>query len=163
MTDSLQCIVTMRVHTRVGLAIFCILALPQSHSGLPLRRCKSWLVSFCSDFACGNTSYADLSVFVPLISIRSHWWCAGNKSDLVAEREVATSVGEEFARRHGMRFLETSAKAADNVDALFSDIAHQLVSDAIRDGMTHTMRSADTTSLGSSSPVLVLPNCCHFS
>ena len=81
----------------------------------------------------------------------------------MAEREVATSVGEEFARRHGMRFLETSAKAADNVDALFSDIAHQLVSDAVRDGMAHPMRSADTTSLGGSSPVLVLPNCCRFS
>jgi len=93
----------------------------------------------------------------------SCWHCTGNKSDLVAEREVATSVGEEFARRHGMRFLETSAKAADNVDALFSDIAHQLVSDAVRDGMTHTMRSADTTSLGGSSPVLVLPSCCRFS
>lgn len=80
----------------------------------------------------------------------------GNKSDLVNEREVATSVGEEFARRHQMSFLETSALAADNVDVLFHDIARRLTKDAIRDGLVHSKRS-DSTNFSNSAPVYIWP------
>lgn len=42
-------------------------------------------------------------------------------------------MGEDFAQRHGMYFLETSAKEAENVERLFMEIAAELmeVSDRI--------------------------------
>jgi len=39
----------------------------------------------------------------------------GNKSDL-ERREVSAEEGHEFARQHGLIFLETSAKTAQNVE-----------------------------------------------
>ena len=36
-------------------------------------------------------------------------------------------VSEDFANRHGMYFLQTSAKNCDNVDRLFTEIAHELL------------------------------------
>jgi len=79
---------------------------------------------------------------------------------LIGEREVATSVGEEFARRHQMNFLETSALAASNVDILFTDIARRLVSEAVRDGLTHGKHSSsDSMGLGKSSPINIIPYC----
>ncbi|XP_059080599.1 ras-related protein Rab-30-like isoform X2 [Tigriopus californicus] len=50
----------------------------------------------------------------------------GNKIDR-DDREIPTEVGEEFSNRHGMYFLETSAKGSENVERLFSDIAHELL------------------------------------
>ena len=85
---------------------------------------------------------------------------SGNKSDLVNEREVATSVGEEFARRHQMSFLETSALAASNVDVLFTDIARRLVADAARNGLAHGRRSSSSSHLGSSRPIGMLQSYC---
>jgi len=49
----------------------------------------------------------------------------GNKLDR-EDRELPTAVGEEFAHRHNMYFLETSAKEADNVEKLFVQIAREL-------------------------------------
>jgi len=40
----------------------------------------------------------------------------GNKMDLDSKRAVTTQEGEDFARKHGLSFLETSAKTADNVE-----------------------------------------------
>ncbi|KFH09577.1 putative small GTPase Rab2, partial [Toxoplasma gondii VAND] len=42
----------------------------------------------------------------------------GNKSDL-ERREVSFDEGAAFARQHGLIFLETSAKTAQNVDEAF--------------------------------------------
>lgn len=53
----------------------------------------------------------------------------GNKIDR-DDREIPVEIGEEFARQHGMYFLETSAKQADNVERLFYEIAAELVSQA---------------------------------
>lgn len=36
-------------------------------------------------------------------------------------------MGEDFAQRHGMYFLETSAKEAENVERLFMEIAAELM------------------------------------
>ena len=50
----------------------------------------------------------------------------GNKTDR-DDREIPQEVGAEFAKQHGMYFLETSAKQADNVERLFYDIAAVLI------------------------------------
>ncbi|CAG7784800.1 unnamed protein product [Allacma fusca] len=53
----------------------------------------------------------------------------GNKTDR-EDREIPTYVGEDFASRNNMYFMETSAKEADNVEKLFMEIAHALIEQA---------------------------------
>lgn len=53
----------------------------------------------------------------------------GNKIDR-EDREIPTHVGEDFAARHNMYFLETSAKEAENVERLFMQIAEDLMEQA---------------------------------
>lgn len=43
-------------------------------------------------------------------------------------------MGEDFAQRHGMYFLETSAKEAENVERLFMEIAAELMEVIISNG-----------------------------
>lgn len=50
----------------------------------------------------------------------------GNKTDR-EDREIPRHIGEDFAQRHGMYFLETSAKEAENVERLFMEIAVELM------------------------------------
>lgn len=40
----------------------------------------------------------------------------GNKCDLAHRRAVSTEEGEQFAREHGLIFMEASAKTAQNVE-----------------------------------------------
>ena len=42
----------------------------------------------------------------------------GNKSDLANKRAVSREEGESFAQKNGLTFLETSAKTAENVEAV---------------------------------------------
>lgn len=64
------------------------------------------------------------SLMFTSISLRT-----GNKIDR-DDREIPTHIGEEFARRNDMYFIETSAKEADNVEKLFTEIAHRLTQEA---------------------------------
>lgn len=50
----------------------------------------------------------------------------GNKSDLDHRREVQRESGEQFAREHGLTFLETSAKNNTNVEEAFLSTARQI-------------------------------------
>ena len=50
----------------------------------------------------------------------------GNKTDLVDERVVPTEAGEEFAKRHGLLFLETSALQNENVAEAFERLIHEV-------------------------------------
>jgi len=50
----------------------------------------------------------------------------GNKSDRVNEREVTKEEGAALARQFGCEFLETSAKTAQNVDRLFTNLVRVL-------------------------------------
>lgn len=51
---------------------------------------------------------------------------AGNKADLEAHRKVDFNEANEYAEANGIIHMETSAKNANNVKALFSEIAKQL-------------------------------------
>ena len=51
----------------------------------------------------------------------------GNKSDLAQDRAVQTREGEAWAREGGMLFLESSAKNADNVKAVFEEVVHRIL------------------------------------
>nr|CAD7572242.1 unnamed protein product [Timema californicum] len=54
---------------------------------------------------------------------------SGNKIDR-EDREIPAHVGEDFAQRHSMYYLETSAKEAENVEKLFMEIAAELMEQA---------------------------------
>ena len=44
----------------------------------------------------------------------------GNKSDLLAKRQVTRTMGEALAASMGIKYIETSAKTTENVDEAFS-------------------------------------------
>lgn len=54
----------------------------------------------------------------------------GNKCDLESSRQVTSEEGEAVAAKHGLHFLETSAKTAENVDEVsfevLSEMTHRL-------------------------------------
>eukprot|EP00028_Trichosphaerium_sp_Am-I-7-wt_P000763 CAMPEP_0168522382 /NCGR_PEP_ID=MMETSP0405-20121227/9315_1 /TAXON_ID=498012 /ORGANISM="Trichosphaerium sp, Strain Am-I-7 wt" /LENGTH=206 /DNA_ID=CAMNT_0008543975 /DNA_START=19 /DNA_END=639 /DNA_ORIENTATION=+ len=56
----------------------------------------------------------------------------GNKVDLENNRQVTYEEGEEFAKKHGLYFLETSAKTAQNVDESFIQAAKEIYTKAER-------------------------------
>jgi small GTP-binding protein len=51
---------------------------------------------------------------------------AGNKADLESRRAVELEEAAQYAAEHGLLHLETSAKNAQNVKALFIEIAQKL-------------------------------------
>jgi len=51
---------------------------------------------------------------------------AGNKSDLAQKRKVPPEEAEAYSEENGLLFMETSAKAATNVNELFVAIAKKL-------------------------------------
>jgi GTPase KRas protein len=50
----------------------------------------------------------------------------GNKADKQLEREVTREEGMQLAREFGCEFLETSAKTAQNVERLFTNLVRNL-------------------------------------
>ncbi|KRZ32047.1 Ras-related protein Rab-35 [Trichinella pseudospiralis] len=53
---------------------------------------------------------------------------SSNKSDKEEEREIPTTIGQEFAERNGFDyFLETSALRSTNVEQLFFEVAGRLI------------------------------------
>jgi Ras-related protein Rab-1A len=50
----------------------------------------------------------------------------GTKSDLADRRKVAYADAQEFAAKHGMEYIETSAKHGTNVESAFLNLAKQL-------------------------------------
>eukprot|EP00850_Spirogloea_muscicola_P001390 SM000005S17187 [mRNA] locus=s5:614408:616792:- [translate_table: standard] len=51
---------------------------------------------------------------------------AGNKADLDNARKVTAEEAQGYAEEHGLFFMETSAKSAENVNELFYEIARKL-------------------------------------
>ena len=50
----------------------------------------------------------------------------GNKCDMEDRRQVTFEEGKEFASQFGMPFLETSAKATQNVDMAFDTMTREI-------------------------------------
>lgn len=50
----------------------------------------------------------------------------GNKCDLESQREVSRDDAESLARKYGMRYIETSAKTAENVFEAFVTISKDI-------------------------------------
>lgn len=48
----------------------------------------------------------------------------GNKCDLAHRRAVSTEEGEQFAKEHGLIFMEASAKTAQNVEEVSTYYIH---------------------------------------
>lgn len=60
----------------------------------------------------------------------------GNKCDLDSKRQVSREEGEAFAKEHGLVFMETSAKTAQNVDEAFlhtANVIYENVSSGVID------------------------------
>ena len=89
-------------------------------------------------------------------SLHVYFTVLGNKIDRTSSREVPTHIGQEWADRYEMKFIETSAKEADNVDKLFLDIATELTRDArerchLADSQTTFSVSSNTKTINSCS------------
>lgn len=50
----------------------------------------------------------------------------GNKNDMTSKKVVDTETAKEFADSLGIKFLETSAKSAENVEAAFLAMAAEI-------------------------------------
>jgi len=51
----------------------------------------------------------------------------GNKCDMTEKRIISKEKGEAIAREHGIRFLETSAKANINIERAFIELAEAIL------------------------------------
>jgi hypothetical protein len=54
----------------------------------------------------------------------------GNKSDLQDQRAVQTNEARDFAAKHELLFIETSAKEATNVDKAFEQVVSEIYEQA---------------------------------
>ena len=93
----------------------------------------------------------------------------GNKSDLGHRRAVSTDEGEEFARKNGLVFMETSAKTSSNVERAFIDTAstiHENITAGVFDvtneslGIKVGVASSELPNSSSSAGSYAHKNCC---
>merc|ERR550514_1820330 len=80
----------------------------------------------------------------------------GNKLDLDHKRVVSTEEGQNFAQKHGLIFLETSAKTADNVEEAFVRTAQSIYKN-IQDGRYDVTNEASGIKVGVAGPAAGYP------
>jgi len=83
-----------------------------------------------------RNSFEELKTWLETIRIKNDKLVVllvGNKSDLNTKRKVSREEGEEFAKNHGLSFIETSAQSGENVEAAFTKLA-ELVLEQIDQG-----------------------------
>lgn len=71
----------------------------------------------------------------------------GNKSDLDHRRAVSYKEGEQFAKENGLIFMETSAKAASNVEESFIQTASKIYQN-IQNGVCDVANEAHGIKVG---------------
>ncbi|XP_032812524.1 ras-related protein Rab-30 [Petromyzon marinus] len=92
----------------------------------------------------------------------------GNKLDLADVRQVTREQAEAFARLHGLRYLETSAKEAENVERLFVELARRLALDARQPALGDAPGPPRSHSCGpgglpgDGKPVSYFTSCCNL-
>ena len=94
----------------------------------------------------------------------------GNKCDMIDRRVISTERGESIAREHGIRFLETSAKANINIEKVFMDLAESILDKQIssndrkgsdsRTGVTVSLNNRNRGSGGGGQDSGYLSRCC---
>eukprot|EP01126_Amoeba_proteus_P032193 TRINITY_DN3143_c0_g2_i1.p1 TRINITY_DN3143_c0_g2~~TRINITY_DN3143_c0_g2_i1.p1 ORF type:complete len:161 (+),score=19.31 TRINITY_DN3143_c0_g2_i1:656-1138(+) len=70
----------------------------------------------------------------------------GNKYDLEKHRQVSTSEGSQWAKDHGLVFLETSAKTSTNVEEAFYQVA-KVIFDKVQSGAINIFNEVEIFSL----------------
>jgi len=75
----------------------------------------------------------------------------GNKADMDARRQVTFAEGAKFAEDHGLIFLETSAKTANNVEEAFVRTAAKIYEN-IQKGVYDVRNDAYGIKLGVQAP-----------
>ncbi|KAF8095528.1 hypothetical protein N665_0330s0010 [Sinapis alba] len=75
----------------------------------------------------------------------------GNKSDLAHKRAVSKEEGEQFAKEHGLLFLEASARTAQNVEEAFIKTAAKILQN-IQDGVFDVSNESSGIKVGYGRP-----------
>ncbi|WZZ23746.1 hypothetical protein YC2023_007147 [Brassica napus] len=75
----------------------------------------------------------------------------GNKCDLAHKRAVSKEEGEQFAKEHGLLFLEASARTAQNVEEAFIKTAGKILQN-IQDGVFDVSNESSGIKVGYGRP-----------
>jgi small GTP-binding protein len=74
-----------------------------------------------------EASFEDLANWLhdlqQLCNANAYIMCVGNKRDLADQRQVGTQQAKDFADRHRLEYLETSALSGENVTEAFTRLA----------------------------------------
>jgi len=97
------------------------------------ENCENWLEELIQ--------HADPGILVMLV---------GNKTDLDQVREVQTAEGLNFAQKHKLLFIETSAKDSTNVTAAFEKLVQEIYKSVNGPNNELTREEAKPSSVGGS-------------
>lgn len=78
----------------------------------------------------------------------------GNKADLEHRRQVSREEGENFAKEHGLMFIETSAKESINVEEAFT-ITAKAIYEKVKNGTLDVTSEQHGVKVGSNSDGVV--------
>ncbi len=84
----------------------------------------------------------------------------GNKCDITEGREIPYHIGEMFAQKHNMKFIETSAKESANVEQIFQELSTTLLKQANQAFDNNNRKSHDTKVLKNDIQSSKIYNCC---
>ena len=110
----------------VGLARLFILA-EAPHNDWPISEGQGFILVYS---IASRATFDRLEVFrQSMLRVKRQkpiFMLVGNKADKQLEREVTREEGMQLAREFGCEFLETSAKTAQNVERLFTNLVRSL-------------------------------------